>query len=52
MTMIFDYDQPAKFALDKLRFSYRGEVFKGSGFLEWNLPDRSNASSAGLGVIG
>jgi hypothetical protein len=35
-TVIFDYDQPAKFVLDKLRFSYRGDVFKGSGFLEWN----------------
>jgi hypothetical protein len=34
--MSFEYTKPIKFALDELKFSYRGEIFKGNGFLEWN----------------
>jgi len=34
--MVMDYDNPAKFVLDGVHFSYRGEMFKGTGFLEWD----------------
>ncbi len=33
---MIDYSKPAKFVLDGVRFRYRGESFKGSGFLDWN----------------
>lgn len=33
---MIDYAHPANFALDDLWFSYRGELFKGQGFMEWN----------------
>ncbi len=31
-----DYNNPAKYVLDGVRFSYRGESFKGQGFLTWD----------------
>ena len=31
-----DYNNPAKFVLDGVRFYYRGESFKGQGFLTWD----------------
>lgn len=31
-----EYNDPAKFVLDGVRFSYRGEIYKGKGFLEWD----------------
>lgn len=36
---MIDYNDPAKFVLDGLWFSYRGEVFKGNGFMKWNPKD-------------
>jgi hypothetical protein len=33
---MIDYDKSAKFVLDGVRFSYRGEIYKGQGFLEWD----------------
>ena len=34
--MNFESEKQAKFAIDRLRFTYHGVVFKGNGFLEWN----------------
>jgi hypothetical protein len=36
---MIDYTRPADFVLDSLWFSYRGELFKGHGFMEWNPAD-------------
>lgn len=36
---MIDYNSPEKFVLDALHFSYRGEIFKGNGFMEWNPID-------------
>jgi hypothetical protein len=33
------YTSQYKFVLDSLWFAYRGEIFKGSGFMEWNPTD-------------
>ncbi len=34
--MDFEYDKPAQFVLDSVHFSYRGESYKGQGFLAWD----------------
>jgi hypothetical protein len=31
-----EYDDPAKYVLDVVRFSYRGENYRGQGFLAWD----------------
>src|SRR5271169_4263324 len=33
------YTSQYKFVLDSLWFAYRGEIFKGRGFMEWNAED-------------
>lgn len=33
---MIDYTKPVKFVLDGVRFSYRGVIYKGQGFLEWD----------------
>lgn len=34
--MAIEYNDPAKFVLEGVRFSHQGKIYKGQGFMEWN----------------
>lgn len=58
---MIEYENPANFVLDSVRFSYKGQIFRGNGFMEWHpsegfkinaLLDKNFAPVDSFGTVG